>query len=151
MTLVGIKVELGGNFTLAQFAVDEGRRGGRITVVAAVHHAHRACLGVKLEYGVELYVNGVAVAGIGASDTVGHRVSDREGTCEIDVAGLFIEIVNWLVSRSHRTRSEQGREMGTRRHRHNADLIGAEAALRRLGADHSHRALTVSPRALPDR
>ena len=151
MTLVGIKVELGGNFTLAQFAIDESRRGRRIRIIAAVHHAHRASLGVKLEYGVELYVNGVAVAGIRASDTVGHRISDREGTCEINVAGLFIEIIDRLVRGRHRTRSEQGREMGPRRHRHNADLVGTEAALRRLGADHSHRALTVSPRALPDR
>ena len=148
MVTVSEEVELGRDLPLPQLAVDEGRCHRGVFVRAAVEHAHRRRLLVKLENRVELRVDRLAVAGVRNPDPVRHRVCDRSRYCPVDVAGNFVKLVDLFVRGGECARREERRKMRARRHRNRTYLLRVEAALRRLGAHHPDGALAVLPRGL---
>jgi len=145
------EMDLGRDFHPAELAVNLRGAVRRIDVCPAVEERHRTRLRVELEHVRELDVDRVALARVGAGQSVRQRVGgvDRHGP--VDVAGKLVEFVDRPIRRCQRARREQGRQVRARGEPERTDLLRVESSFFRVVADETDGALPILPSALVDR
>jgi hypothetical protein len=145
------EMDLGRDFHPAELAVDLRGTVRRIDVRPSVEERHRTRLRVELEHVRELYVDRVALARVGAGESIRERVGGVDRHRPVYVAWKLVEFVDRPVRWCERARREQDRQVRARGEPERSDLLRVESSFLRIVADETDGALPILPRALVDR